>query len=218
MPARNSVKLYLENSYYHIYNRGVDKRIIFQDKLDYKIFLTYLCNYLSKRSIFRVEPAIMPIRQTNYYKSIKLVAYCLMPNHFHLLIKQISKMAMPLFMKSIANAYTKYFNERNDRTGHLFQGRYKAILVSEEPYLLHLTRYVHLNPEESGFNPKTYKYSSYQDYLGIKRTTWLHPEEILAFFRTAQKTKMLDLLSYQSFVEDFKTNAKSILDEFTLEE
>lgn len=142
MPSKNVIKQYLEGGFYHIYNRGVDKRTIFEDPLDYKMFLSYLKNYLLPRRPEQVRP----VRASNIFEEIKLICYCLMPNHFHLLIKQVTKSAIISFMRRITNAYTKYFNERYKRVGPLFQGRYKAILVTEEPYLLHLTRYIHLNP------------------------------------------------------------------------
>ncbi len=147
-----------------------------------------------------------------------------MPNHFHLLIKQLTKEAIIDFMRALANSYVRYFNEKYERVGALFQGAYKGVLVDNEVYLLHLTRYIHLNPLE--LNPKEvppvdrwhlkeilekYPYSSYGDYLGRRHTGWVHPEEILAFFKTTQRTNLKDFLSYQSFVEDYKEDPREIL-------
>lgn len=217
MPSKNVVKQYLEGGFYHIYNRGVDKRTIFEDALDYRMFLSYLKNYLSPRQPKQVRP----VRESKIFEQIQLICYCLMPNHFHLLIKQGTQFAIVDFMRRITNAYTKYFNERYKRVGPLFQGRYKAVLVTEEPYLLHLTRYIHLNPaelsEEYRSNLLGYTYSSYGDYLGKRKTLWLHPEEILGFFRTVQKTKFIDILSYESFVEDSREDPGSILNELALD-
>lgn len=217
MPSRNVIKQYLENGFYHIYNRGVEKRIIFNDELDYKMFLSYLKSYLSPRQPKQVRP----VRESKIFEQIQLICYCLMPNHLHLLIKQTTQFAIIDFMRRITNAYTKYFNERYKRIGPLFQGRYKAVLVTEEPYLLHLTRYIHLNPSE--LNPEyrsdllAYTYSSYGDYLGERKTSWVHPEEILSFFKTAQRTKLIDLLSYESFVEDYIVDSGEILGELALD-
>ena len=145
-----------------------------------------------------------------------------MPNHFHLMIKQLADpKAIIRFMRSLTNAYTAYFNRKYDRIGPLFQGRYKAILVEQEPYLLHLTRYIHLNPQELSTPSRSdllkYPYSSYADYLGKRKTDWLHPEEILGFFKTAQRASLKDILSYQSFVEDYAQDSKQMLKELTLE-
>lgn len=111
-----------------------------------------------------------------------------MPNHFHLMVKQTEKETITSFMRALGDSYTQYFNKKYQRVGPLFQGVYKAVLVKKEPYLLHLSRYIHLNP-----------HSSYGEYLGIRQTKWIRPEEILAFFKTTQRTNLKDLLSYQSF-------------------
>lgn len=218
MPAKNSIKQYLEGGFYHIYNRGVEKRDIFIDEFDYKMFLSYLKNYLSAP----YPKQVRPVRASDIHEQIKLICFCLMPNHFHLLVKQSSQFGIVSFMRRLSNAYTKYFNERYERVGHLFQGKYKATLIQEDPYLLHLSRYIHLNSvellDEYRSDLKLYPYSSYGDYLGMRNTQWVHPEEILSFFKTAQKTNLKDILSYQSFVENYSVNSAQFLGGFTLEE
>ena len=144
VPAKNAIKQYLEGGFYHVYNRGVEKRTIFVDEFDYKMFLSYLKAYLSPPHPEQVRP----VRASNIYEQVQLICFCLMPNHFHLLIRQSTQLGIVSFMRRLTNAYTKYFNERYTRVGPLFQGCYKAALVQEEPYLLHLTRYIHLNPIE----------------------------------------------------------------------
>jgi len=223
MPARNIIKVYLEDAFYHLYNRGVENRNIFQDKQDYKVFLHYLKRYLTEPPDFPDE--VRPRWRSDLYEKLNLIAYCLMPNHFHLMIKQFSKEAITEFMRAFSNSYVRYFNEKYERVGPLFQGSYKAVLVETEPYLVHLTRYIHLNPVElDGVRPATrsdlvrnYPYSSYGDYLGKRKTSWVHPGEILSFFKTAQKTTLKDLLSYQSFVEDYKEDPKEILDSLSID-
>ena len=217
MPAKNVIKQYLEGGFYHIYNRGVEKRIVFTDKLDYKIFLSYLKAYLSPPYPGQVRP----VRVSDIHEQIQLICYCLMPNHFHLLVKQKNRFGIVTFMRRLTNAYTRYFNERYKRVGPLFQGSYKAVLIQEEPYLLHLTRYIHLNPLDLQTQNRShllaYPYSTYGDYLGKRKTSWVHPEEILFFFKTAQKTSFKDVLSYQSFVEDYVGEFAEILGELTLD-
>lgn len=218
MPAKNSIKEYLEGGFYHVYNRGVNKRTIFVDELDYKMFLSYLKAYLSPR----YPEQVRPVRVSDIHEQIQLICFCLMPNHFHLLIKQESRFGIVTFMRRLMNAYTKYFNERHKRVGPLFQGCYKGVLIQEDPYLLHLTRYIHLNPSELLSKNRShllaYTYSSYGDYLGKRNTSWVHPEEILSFFKTAQKTNLKDILSYQSFVEDYSVNSAQFLGGYILEE
>jgi len=240
MPSKNAVKLYIENSYYHIYNRGVDKREIFTDKKDYTVFLGLLRRYLvppenenkldSKNGIInkntiksKVGPRNdikRPRYRTDLYNKIQLISYCLMPNHFHLMIKQSTKEAIIDIMRALSNSYVIYFNKKYERTGPLFSGKYKAVLVEGESYLLHLTRYIHLNPIDLGYTRSdlvSYPYSSYADYLGKKNAEWLNPEEIISFFRSAQKKDLRDMLSYQSFVEDYLEDSKEMLLELTID-
>jgi len=120
-------------------------------------------------------------------------------------------------MRSLSTKYSVYFNKRYDRVGPLFQGPYKAVLVENDNQLLHLSRYIHLNPVTTKDSPLRITYSSYADYLERKQTLWLKTEPILSFFKTAQKTKLRDMLSYQSFVEDYNHDPKETLEDMTLD-
>ena len=226
MPSKNLVKINIENGYYHIYNRGVEKRIIFEDEQDYKVFLGYLKEYLSPPprpediiKIFTLQGSTFKgiARQpNNYYQKIELVAYCLMPNHFHLLIKQITKDSMSSFMKSLATRYSMYFNKRYDRVGPLFQNIYKASSVTDENYLLHLSRYIHLNPSEYS-KDLINAYSSYADYLKKRNTSWIKPGVVLQYFDNAKPDFFKMTNSYKDFVEKYQKDSENILGELTLE-
>lgn len=147
MPSRNIIKEYKENAYYHIYNRGVDKRTIFSDKNDYKKFLGYLKFYLSPIDLQGQTLKVAPSRALkNYTDYIQLLTYCLMPNHFHLLIHQTIALAIAGFMQSLCTKYSIYFNKKSNRSGPLFQGRYRAVEVTSEEQLIYLTKYIHRNP------------------------------------------------------------------------
>lgn len=228
MPAKNCLKSYIENGFYHIYNRGVEKRIIFQDDQDYKVFLNYLKIYLEppippEKRIAKIKETVFiapgrPLK--NFNKEIELLAYCLMPNHFHLLIKQNSPRSIESFTRALLTKYSMYFNKRYKRVGTLFQSTYKAILVMEDNYLLHLSRYIHLNPAKHLHvkdTPLHRHYSSYGDYLGKKNTHWLKPEIILSFFKQTQKKDLKDLFSYQGFVENFQESPEEILQGLIIE-
>ncbi len=223
MPARNAVKIYTENGFYHIYNRGVEKRDIFLDNQDYKVFLYFLKRYLTNP--LAPSKLFKPNWKFNLFDKLNLVAYCLMPNHFHLLLKQFTKEAITEFMRALSNSYVRYFNQKYKRVGPLFQGKYKGVLVESEPQLLHLTRYIHLNPLELqpqtklnlGKILKNYPYSSYKEYLGQRKTEWIHPEEILDFFKTAQKNEVYNLFSYRGFVENHNEDSKEILDTLSID-
>lgn len=228
MPRKHSLKIYVENAHYHIYNRGVDKRQIFGDTQDYKVFLHLLKYYLSpsiqglshpssEGSCYSVK---RPRPLTNLSNKVNLLAYCLMPNHFHLLIKQISKDGMQKLMLKLSTTYSMYFNKRYGRVGHLFQGNYKAILVKTDNYLMHLSRYIHLNPTSlTGVAPVNYPYSSYSYYLGKKKADWVKPKFILKYFNSL---KLLPFLrthpSYQKFVEANDIDSRETLGPLTIEE
>jgi putative transposase len=212
MPARNSIKNYIEDGYYHIYNRGVDKRLIFQDPQDYGVYLSYLKEYLSPKDEKTLRDQLVQTNMTpkerdriwgrlrinNFSDEISLLAYCLMPNHFHLLIKQKPINAIDKFMRALSTRYTMYFNHKYDREGALYQGVYKAVLVTTDEQFLHLSRYIHKQAiSMQGATLQEKQPSSFSDYIGSRKTPWLHPEEIIAFFSTTNP-----LLSYEKFVMD----------------
>ena len=215
MPARNTVKLYLENTFYHVYNRGVESRDIFSDNQDYKTFLSYTKRYLTKTAQNEVQPRW----RSDVVDKLQLVSYCLMSNHFHLLLKQKTTDGMTIFMKTLMNSYVKYFNQKYKRVGGLFQGVFKAVQIIEEPYLLHLTRYIHLNPLDVNgmtFDRLENYYCSYGEYIGKRNTQWVHTEEILSMFGS-KLIGMDRFSSYKDFVEKYQGNSDEILGGLILE-
>jgi len=227
MPSKNVVKTYVKDAYYHVYNRGVEKRKIFEDDQDYKVFLNYLKSYLlsppdpkTLKTDFTLKGSTfkgIPRQLKNYSGEIELVAYCLMPNHFHFLISQKTESSMKKFIQSLATRYSVYFNKKHNRVGALFQGIYKAAIISEEAYLLHLSRYIHLNPLEYSSNIAE-AYSSYADYLGIRKTKWIKPDIILSFFSQKTLPFLHKINSYKVFVENYQEESKKILGNLTLED
>ena len=204
MPGRNTIKLYLDNGYYHIYNRGVEKRLIFQDDQDYGVFLSYLKRYLLKRD---ENELIQNYNYKDLSADVKLISYCLMPNHFHLLVQQTSKHGITDIMKCLCTNYSVYFNRRNDRVGRLFQGIYKAVLVQNDSYLLHLSRYIHLNPHVIS-EPDNYPYSSYKYYLG-NAPKWLDKKPVSDLFT--------GISEYQKFMHNSEINSADILGDMVIE-
>lgn len=206
MPAKNVIRHFVEGGIYHIYNRGVEKRIIFLDDQDYRIFKYYLLVYLYPKEKLLIRYPELPLRLLwkNLSEEVDLLAYCLMPNHFHLLIKQSSRDGITKLMKQVTNAYTQYFNTKYQRTGGLFQGVYKAVLLTEDEVLLHISRYIHLNPYAANLVsiPSDYKWSSLNNYLNYKNTSVEKPELILNYFSSSQ--------SYENFINDFIDYRKSI--------
>lgn len=177
--------------YYHLYNRGTDKRKIFTSANDYARFtaLLYLCNSdirvdigdflrqgLTLSEIFKVKRG---------EELISIGSYCLMPNHFHILVREKIEGGISLFMQKLQTAYTMYFNKKQERSGALFQGTFKAQHATKDTYLKYLFAYINLNPiklidstwKEQGIKNlfesekylNGYKYSSYLDLLDIER-------------------------------------------------
>ncbi len=186
---------FVTGEYYHLYNRGIDKRTIFKSENDYKrfIMLLYISNSNNKKSIrldnlinhsHKKFEEIMTLDKGKLLVSIG--AWCLMTNHFHILVKQEEDGGITKFMKKLGTAYSMYFNIKYQRQGALFGGLFKSKNISEDDYLKHLFGYIHLNPLDIKFSgwedlvdkqsPKIWKdflkeyvYSSYQDYIDIKR-------------------------------------------------
>ena len=167
MPSRHEVKEALPQAIYHVYNRGVERRRIFQDARDYRRFLAQI-----KKSLDR-EPAV------------ELLAYCLMPNHFHMLVRQSQSASMGRFMQRLSIGYVMYFNKRHARIGPLFQGKYKAVRIVGNLHLMDVSRYIHLNPERSGLNWRQHAYSSRRFYLDSRIADRLvNTEPVLRCFDT----------------------------------
>lgn len=212
MPGKNTLKPYSENGYYHLYNRGVAKTPIFLSAKDYSVFLSYLKDYLSPpRALTPDEIRSMDriyIRK-NYNCEINLLAFVLMPNHFHFLLKQKSPESIEFFMRSLLSRYSTYFNKQHERVGHVFQDVYKGVLVNREGYFLWLSKYIHRNPLEllkEGEKLGDFEYSSYPVYLGKRKNEWVSTEEILGSVK-----------NYKSFVEGSASGEPEDLSTYVLE-
>lgn len=182
MPYRDTK--FFNDCYYHVYNRGVNHSNIFLAKRNYYFFLEKVKQYLSP--------------------CLEIVAYCLMPNHFHLLILVKREEEVLTALKKLFLSYSKSFNKETNRSGTLFEGRYKSKLVPDNDYLLHLTRYIHLNPVRAKLvnEPDEWKFSSYTDYLKSSEITFVSKNIILK-----------QVKDYRSFVKSYQEFDKEKLAE-----
>ncbi len=175
--------------FYHLYNRGNDKREMFFDESDYLRFqvLLYVCNCTNKIHISNFEnTSIEGLFSANRDETlVDIGAYCLMPNHFHLLVKEKVENGISLFMQKLCTGYTMYFNKKYHKTGSLLAGTFKAKHLNYDQYLKYQFAYIHLNPVsiiDSGWKEKKltnrvaaktflkqFNYSSYKDYIGENR-------------------------------------------------
>lgn len=228
MPAKNTLKQYISGGFYHIYNRGVEKRDIFLDEQDYRVFLNYLKFYLSpKKEIInqletnknltdeiKAKEILEILKANNFYEKIDIFYFVLMKNHYHLGLRQKESRDIELFMRSLITKYSKYFNKKYNRVGHLFEGRYKGVLIEKEEYFIHLSRYIHLNPREVIAKKRdliSYPWSSYPAYLGKVNYSWLKKDLLLSYFKNV---KGFGFDSYQGFVEGYKENTQEEIDSY----
>lgn len=187
---------------YHIFNRGVEKRTIFQDNRDFIRFLKMLSyyRYLGPKPSFSKLTEDKLKNLTKNEVIVEIVCYCLMPNHFHLLLKQVKDNGIKDFIRLVSNGYTRYFNIRHNRIGPLLQGAYKAVFVETDEQLIHVSRYIHLNPLVAllAKDLKTYQWSSYPDYIGIGEDKLVNKDEVLGFFKNPADYEefVLDQASY----------------------
>ncbi len=145
--------VFVNDQFYHIFNRGADKRDIFTDEQDYRRFLFSMKGFndinstlnFYRRLNVRSRTSLKPIKQEPL---VKILCYCLMPNHFHLVARQLEENGITSFMRKIGTGYTNYFNQKYKRSGVLFQGKFKSILIEGDEYLNYLIQYIDLNPLE----------------------------------------------------------------------
>lgn len=186
--------------YYHLYNRGVDKRTIFLDDFDRQRFLDTLrlarlsnspkLSWLKKQiKIGNISPVDLNKLEEKYGPSLlDIVAYSLMPNHFHFQAKELVEDGVSKFFQKLGTSYVMYFNIKHERTGRLFETQYKSVLIETDEQLIHLSRYIHVNPFNSSKisislkQLKTYPWTSLPDYLGTRKQPFCDPAEVMAFF------------------------------------
>ena len=182
---------FTSNQYYHLYNRGDNYEIIFREAENYRYFLRLLDKYLPP-------------------EKVEIVAYCLMPDHYHLLVcpqvETLSKLMQPFLL-----AYTNAFNKRYGRRGALFQGRFKARYSGKNDYLLQLSRYIHLNPVRAGLVKKAedWEFSSLRDYLGLRKGSKVKSGIVMEQFQTSE--------AYKEFMEEGINEPKTDLAELFID-
>ena len=187
-------RYFQQNGYYHVFNRGNRKQNIFLQPKDYRRFLIRMREYREKFGI-------------------SIVCYCLMPNHYHLLVRQNTEISLSQFMLHLGTSYAKYSNIKYNEVGSLFQDRFKAKLIENDEYLLHLSRYIHRNPlkiiaSTPGVELRSYLWSSYEDYLSEETSVGLDKSYILNYFSTTNQQG-----DYKNFVE-YDIDDEDVSEEF----
>jgi len=185
------------DGYYHIYNRGIAKHKIFATPRDYSRFIQTFSYYQiqnPKPKFSQRSSSLIKVDATK--KIVDILCYCLMPNHFHLLIKQTQDSGISEFMRKFIHSYTKYWNTKRKIQGPLIQAMFKAVIIENDEQLTHISRYIHLNPLVSGIvkDLNFYPWSSYPTYIGLEDNSAVAKEEILNFFKSSK--------DYEKFVLD----------------
>ncbi len=193
------------NHIYHLFNRGVNKGEIFFSDVDYHRFLYSAAHYIANSSKFSHKSVLS---DTGAERSkvglsepkVQILAYCLMPNHYHFLVNQLIENGITAYMSRLNNSYSHYVNVKYKRVGPLFQGRFKNVLINTDEQLIHTSRYIHLNPLVSGIISKLedYKWSSYLSYISEDKARGkfglCDPNPILSHFNSKD--------DYKKFVQD----------------
>jgi len=197
MPSRFIVRKFVAGGYYHLYNK-TSKESLFKDDQDYRVFLFYLYIYSTPKEAVSGKYPDLPTRLVNHnlYEELKVIAYCLMPDHFHLLLQQTTNNAIPNLLKQIKNGYTAYYHQKYQEEGPVFKGRYKSVKTEDDNQVVQLWRYIHLNPVTSGMcgHPVEYEWSSYKLFMGQEDDIKINDELVRGAFKTSQE------------IEEFHTN------------
>ena len=200
MPAKNKIKVFAENSFYHAYNRGYNRQEIFRDDHDYKTFLHLFRKYLEpgfKEKKTTPSGQEYLVETNHVYQEVDLVCYCLMPNHFHLLLFQKSLEGMTKLLVRLMTNYSTFFNQRYGTQSSPFQGTYKAVSIGSEAQMLQVSRYIHANLWELPLPTDviSYPYSSYPHFVSVKSPDWLKTNFISDSFSSKA--------GYRGFVDDY---------------
>lgn len=193
------------DEYYHIFTRSIAKYVVFNDQNEFRRMLELISvhrfsDFDYKYSQFnRLSPLIkQDIIKGFKHKNkvlVEIVAYCIMPTHIHLLLKQVADNGITKYMGRILNSYSKYFNTKHQRTGPLWASNFKNVLIPDDEQFLHLTRYIHLNPSSAGLvkKPEKWEFSSYHEYINSQNDN-----------RLCDFKEIIDMNSkqYQKFVND----------------
>jgi len=205
--------------FYHVYNCGVERRDIFLQDCDYQRFLDALSYYVFTQKISYAQfQNLVPAAKKLYSElnlrglaalRVRLLAYCLMPNHFHLLLESVDERGVSRVIADLCNSHTRYFNTKYERLGGLFQGKYKAKEVATDEGVLQVSRYIHLNPlfslktNPDGLlkDPADYPFSSYRAWLDLRGVNWLYAGGIRGWVGMVGGSS-----GYKAFVEAIVTD------------
>ena len=185
--------IYDENGFYHVYNRGCNKELIFTEISDYK-------NLINR------------IKESEFNKYLNIISFCLMPNHYHFLVQQKTEKPVSDWISFIFNGYVQYFNHKYTRSGTLFEGRVKARSITDEKYLIRSSLYIHDNPVKAGLvsKPENWEFSNYREWIGMRNSKMYDYNFIKENFDSKK--------GYIELMNNYLKDKFSIIDDFEFDE
>jgi len=198
----------VNNQYYHIFTKSIEEYKVFNNRNDF-IRIINMIQYYKKEDLMHRYSIYMKLSKNekirvaenikNNADLIDIIAFCIMPTHIHLILKQNKVNGISLYMRNILNSYSHYFNVLNDRKGPLWEGKFKNVLIDTDEYMYHLTRYIHLNPVTANLveNPGEWKYSSYNEYLLKSDNRICNYSDILCINSSKYKEFVEERIEYQ---------------------
>lgn len=215
----------IEDQIYHIFSRSIAEYQIFNDEYDFQRMINLFIFFQIQEppASFSVYTRLEKVQQDGFIKSfapfaqeqekiVQIIAYCLMPTHVHLILKQLKPSGISIFMGNVLNSYTRYFNTKHHRKGPLWESKFKNVLIESDEQLLHLTRYLHLNPTSAFLvkKPQDWKFSSYKEYLSQINYPICQFDDLLTLRPKEYKTFVQDRIAYQRELSIIK---KQLIDE-----
>lgn len=205
---------------YHVFNRSIARQPIFKTKSDYQRFIDVVNYYRYQKLPLRFshfkrlteeqKEQFIQINFKNDRVILEILAFCVMPNHFHFLLRPRTDSAISDFMRYVQNSYSTFFNTKNERSGSLVQAMFKAVRIESDEQLNHVSRYIHLNPVSAHIinidKIDDYEWSSYKNYVSDKGYPFINTEEVLSHFKSKKEYKqfVLDQADYQRELEKIK--------------
>lgn len=202
MPQRKTV--FQTGNIYHIYNRGVEKRTIFTSRKDFLQFLKAIFYYQQTNPGIKLSLSNYEVEKRKPPFNFEILTYTLMPNHFHLLLKQIVHDGIIISLQQLLTSYSKYFNIKHKRVGPLFQGRFKSVAIESDEQLIHTARYIFLNPYTSGLvdNIAGYEWSAYFEYFKDVNLKMCNQKILLDCLKSKKY--------FMEFINDYADYARSL--------
>ena len=219
MPYRKTPIVVKE--FYHVFNRSIARQPIFKTTRDYQRMIQTIdfyrypkpplrFSFFDRLPLDQKEDFLRELKKTKT-PMLEIISYCLMPNHLHFLLRPLVNAGASDFMRNIQHSYSKYFNTKNGRSGALFQGMFKAVLIETEEQLIHVSRYIHLNPVSAYLieidELENYQWSSFPDYIGKSSNNLpVDTQNVLGSFKSAEEYKkfVFDQADYQRELEKIK--------------